>query len=287
MLKEHELRELVLERVVPIISTAVNSGAADAAMSNARLNSNGAAPATASPQRVGVPAYIRVLQRRSLWLVGCLTYELPDSLHAPLYEALARLLSTSADVVTILGAINALKSMIDNCGFGVRDSFTTKPGATKGFIVALYGVLGANVAARGFKIESLDTCILVLNVVSTLISHHTDAQSGCNSLPGPVDEIVGPLPALWAGAEDQNLLRASILTILRDIVEAVGTGPDSLRVHSQILPLVQYATDRTQKESVYLSDEGLRLWRAIVSIANMYTEQIHALPKCAKMMAHT
>ena len=58
-------------------------------------------------------------------------------------------------------------------------------------------------------------------------------------------------------------------------------------MHSQILPLVQYATDRTQKESVYLSDEGLQPWRAIVSNTNMYTEQIHALlQNVPKMMAH-
>ena len=273
LLKEHmNYGDWFVRRVVPIISTAVSEGAGADGSGN---------------QRAMVPAFVRVLQRRSLWLVGCLTYELPDDLYGPLYEAIARLLSTSSDVVTILGTINAFKSMIDNCGFGVRDTFTTRAGSTKGFIVALYGVLGSSTSTRGFKIASLDTCIMILNVVSTLITRHTDQHSGCHSLPGPVDEIVGPLPALWSAAVDQNLLRASILTILRDIVEAVGTGPESARVHAQVLPLVQYATDRSQKESVYLSDEGLRLWRSIVSYTQSYTEQIHVLfQNVPSMMAH-
>ena len=128
LLKEHmNYGNWFLERVVPIISTAVNSGAADAAMSNARLNSNGAAPATASAPAcwgtclhpsTSAPVSLAVGVLRTSYRTACMlhcTKLLLDFVHA-------------ADVVTILGAINALKSMIDNCGFGVRDSFTTKPG---------------------------------------------------------------------------------------------------------------------------------------------------------------
>ena len=206
----------------------------------------------------------KILQYRALWLIGCLTYELPDDVHGPIYNALMELLTVN-DVVVCVATITALRSMIDNVGFG-RDSFTKQPGCAKGFIARLYWVLNQN------AISSFDTRAAILDIVSKLITQYSG-----NGLPGTVDEIVGPLPQLWTASEDQNLLRTSILTILTEIVNAVGTSVDSERVHAQVFPLVLYATDTSQPESIYLADEGLKLWQSILSHTTTYTPQLHTL----------
>ena len=138
--------------------------------------------------------------------------------------------------------------MIDNAGYG-RDDFTKSDGCTNAFIGRLYYVL-----SKVEFIQSFDTRASILDIVSTLITNHPGG-----GLPGTVEEIVGPLPSLWSASADQNLLRTSILTMLTEIVIAVGTTEASLSVQSQVLPLVQYATNKSQPESIYLADEGLTL----------------------------
>lgn len=89
---------------------------------------------------------------------------------------------------------------------------------------------------------------------------------------------MGPLPTLWASSGDQNLLRTSILTILTEIVTAVGTSSnDAEGVHLQVLPLVSYSTNKNNKESIYLAEEGYLLWKAILEHLTVYTTNIHNL----------
>jgi hypothetical protein len=250
--------EWFMQRLVPVITSTVQQSQQQQQQQQQQFASSVVSATTTSPHQ-------RILQYRALWLIGCLTYELPDDVHGPIYNALMELLTVN-DVVVCVATITALRSMIDNVGFG-RDPFTQQPGCAKAFIARLYWVLQQQNSIRSF-----DTRASILDIVSTLITNHNNG-----GLPGTVEEIVGPLPQLWSASAEQNLLRTSILKILTEIVVAVGTSPDAERVHLQVLPLVQYATDTSQSESVYLADEGLKLWQSIMSNTTSYTGQLHQL----------
>jgi hypothetical protein len=256
-----------MTRLVPVITSTVNAAAAaNAEAQNNNNNNNHIVAIQTTPHE-------RILQYRTLWLIGCLTYELPDELHGSIYNALMQLLAVQ-DVVVCCATVTALRSMIDNAGFG-RDPFTSQEGSTKAIIARLYYILQQN------HIQSFDTRASILDMVSKLITLHSSSSSSSSSgsgLPGTVDEIVGPLPALWSSSVDQNLLRTSILTILTEIVAAVGSSSnDAARVHDQVLSLVQYSTNKNQSESIYLADEGFKLWSQIMQHLTVYTPNIHQL----------
>ena len=71
-----------------------------------------------------------IIQRRVLWLIGCVCGELPDELYGPLYEALLSLLergvgASGGDLVVRLAAVSAFKALVERWGFGL-DKYTSQ-----------------------------------------------------------------------------------------------------------------------------------------------------------------
>jgi hypothetical protein len=70
------------------------------------------------------------------------------------------------------------------------------------------------------------------------------------------------LPPLWEQSGEEHLLKQAILTLLTRLI--VSLGEQSQPYHSSFLPLIRYSLDPTSDAHVYLLEEALDLWYALV-----------------------
>ena len=104
---------------------------------------------------------------------------------------------------------------------------------------------------------------------------------------GSVQAIVAPLPQVWAlcggggegggggGGENQQLLRGAILRLAMQLVGALGA--DSAALAPLALPMVQQALRAGSDEAIYLTEDALELWQALLQHAPAYTPELHGL----------
>lgn len=78
-------------------------------------------------------------------------------------------------------------------------------------------------------------------------------------------QIVEKLPVLWECSENQNLFRASIIVLLTRIVDAMGK--ESSVIHPFVAPVIQHSVDLHGTSHVYLMEDALDLWLAVMNNA--------------------
>ncbi|KAJ5278946.1 hypothetical protein N7478_004318 [Penicillium angulare] len=76
------------------------------------------------------------------------------------------------------------------------------------------------------------------------------------------DAILSLLPPLWEESGDEHLMKQAILTLLSSLIHSLKQ--ESARYHSLILPLIQGSVDLNSETFIYLIDEALELWAAII-----------------------
>ncbi|KAJ5629196.1 hypothetical protein N7528_002853 [Penicillium herquei] len=76
------------------------------------------------------------------------------------------------------------------------------------------------------------------------------------------DAILSLLPPLWEQSGDEHLMKQAILTLLSSLIHALKQ--ESARYHSLILPLIQGSVNPDSETFMYLLDEALELWAAIM-----------------------
>ncbi|KAE8152145.1 armadillo-type protein [Aspergillus avenaceus] len=76
------------------------------------------------------------------------------------------------------------------------------------------------------------------------------------------DEILSLLPPLWESSGEEHLMKQAILTLLSSLINSLKQ--ESARYHSLILPLIQNSVEPGSETLIYLLDEALDLWGAIL-----------------------
>ncbi|CAG8655095.1 235_t:CDS:10, partial [Cetraspora pellucida] len=76
------------------------------------------------------------------------------------------------------------------------------------------------------------------------------------------EKITNLLPPLWQAAHDEHLFKPAILLILTKLVQALRV--ESVNLHEFIIPIIQYSVDPSTDEYVYLLEEALDLWLAVL-----------------------
>ncbi|OJJ39480.1 hypothetical protein ASPWEDRAFT_180880 [Aspergillus wentii DTO 134E9] len=76
------------------------------------------------------------------------------------------------------------------------------------------------------------------------------------------DQILSLLPPLWEHSGEEHLMKQAILTLLSSLIHSLKQ--DSARYHSLILPLIQSSVEPGSDTLIYLLDEALELWSAII-----------------------
>ncbi|RIB09431.1 armadillo-type protein [Gigaspora rosea] len=106
------------------------------------------------------------------------------------------------------------------------------------------------------EVEQFESRMRILNCLSLIVERMEE-------LIAPfADKITNLLPPLWQAAHDEHLFKPAILSILTKLVQALGG--ESINLHEFIIPIIQYSVDPNGDEYVYLLEEALDLWLAIL-----------------------
>ncbi|KAL2001674.1 hypothetical protein VTN02DRAFT_1427 [Thermoascus thermophilus] len=76
------------------------------------------------------------------------------------------------------------------------------------------------------------------------------------------DQIISLLPPLWEQSGEEHLMKQAILTLLSSLIHSLKD--ESVRYHADILPLIRSSVEPSSETLVYLLDEALELWSAIL-----------------------
>ena len=77
--------------------------------------------------------------------------------------------------------------------------------------------------------------------------------------------IMSILPKLWAESGEEHLMKQNILTMITAIITSLGKKGTSF--HEQIYPLIHDSVQPDSEASVYLLEEALELWTALLQQA--------------------
>lgn len=109
----------------------------------------------------------------------------------------------------------------------------------------------------------------VLNVMTLLLE-----RMG-NTIQPHSESLIQYLPHLWQESEDHNMLRCAIVATLVQLVKALGGVKPELNPF--LLPIIQLGTDIRQNAIVYLLEDSLDLWLAVLEYSTTMTNELMQL----------
>jgi len=115
-------------------------------------------------------------------------------------------------------------------------------------------------------LESMMSLISETELSETKMALLETVRVAVTKLEGHVEPyapgIMSMLPPLWAESGEEHLMKQAILTMITAIVNSLGRN--SLSCHSAILPLIHDSVQPDSEAIVYLLEEALDLWSAIL-----------------------
>lgn len=109
----------------------------------------------------------------------------------------------------------------------------------------------------------------VLNVMSLIIERVGSA------IRPHSESLIQYLPLLWQDSQEHNMLRCAIVSTLVQLVKALSTVSTTL--YPFLLPVIQIGTDITQEPIVYLLEDCLELWLAVLENSTAMTDELMQL----------
>ncbi|XP_077291113.1 importin beta11 isoform X2 [Arctopsyche grandis] len=188
----------------------------------------------------------RIIRRRTAWLIGTWSrVKVSLELRPILYQSLLELLSDTEDVAVRLAACDALSMTIDDFNFSA-DQFAP-------FVQSVFVLLFALLK----EADECDTKMHILTVLSLIAERNGEAVSHHTS------ELLSYLPLLWDHADQHNMLRCAIVSTLVQLVKALGYW-STPEMQPLVLGVLDEATNPKRPAHVYLLEDGLELWKAVL-----------------------
>lgn len=114
------------------------------------------------------------------------------------------------------------------------------------------------------KSRDCDTKMSILSTTSSIVD-----KMGSYANPHS-EHFIAYLPLLWKESEQHNMLRCCIISTLQNVVKIVAEIPSSL---TQFLySVINYSTNINIPAHIYLIEEGLELWLAVVDNSSCLSE---------------
>ncbi|GMH76961.1 hypothetical protein TrLO_g9993 [Triparma laevis f. longispina] len=218
-----------------------------------------------NPNNTALP----VLRHRIVWLLGCYVNSLSDALRPQIYSALVSVLnhdSVKSDAMVKLTCVKTLNGLFEDWDFDIPAFHLLSAPTIRG----LYALLD--------RVEELESSTLILQTASVLI-----ARMGMSLGVEAANAVVLPLLQIWEMAGDKNVLRKHVLSILTNVSAAV-TPEEVALLYPVVQPMLDLATNPGDAH-VYLTDDALRLWLALMRVAREYDEGFHLLfPKISNIV---
>ncbi|XP_063215647.1 importin-11-like isoform X3 [Bacillus rossius redtenbacheri] len=86
------------------------------------------------------------------------------------------------------------------------------------------------------------------------------------------NSLVQYLPQLWQQSAEHNMLRCAIVSTMVHLVKAFGMVTETL--YPFLVPMVALSTDLSQPAHVYLMEDGLELWLAVLENSSQVTPEL-------------
>ena len=255
-------KELLVPRLLEVFYRYANTSNTDVLLKDSLYSAIGIAAAcledvldfntflrtTLVPEvQMNQPNY-NLLRRRTAILLGQWVPIKPEVLdRVAVYQIFAHLLSSREalnDHVVRVTAARQLRLILEPFEFSFNDF---RPYATP---------LLENVMSLVAETELSETKMALLETVRVAVTR----------LEGHIEPyaqgIMSMLPPLWQESGEEHLMKQAILTMITAIVTSLGQK--SLAYHGPILPLIHDSIVPGSEAIVYLLEEALELWSAIV-----------------------
>ncbi|KAJ5157226.1 uncharacterized protein N7482_008326 [Penicillium canariense] len=190
----------------------------------------------------------RLLRRRIAVVLGQWIPVKPGQLNRDaVYQIFQHLLNKADplnDLVVRITAGRQLRNVLDPWEF-----------TPEGFMPYAQSILGSLMSLVQ-EVEVAETKMGLLETVRVAVvkmENHIGAFS---------DQILSLLPPLWEESGEEHLMKQAILTLLSSLIHSLKQ--ESARYHALILPLIQSSVHPESDTIVYLLDEALELWTAII-----------------------
>ncbi|EPS27855.1 hypothetical protein PDE_02799 [Penicillium oxalicum 114-2] len=197
--------------------------------------------------QIADPEY-RLLRRRIAVVLGQWMPVKPGEINRDaVYQIFQYLLNKDDplnDLVIRITAGRQLRNVLDPWEF-----------TAQGFMPYAQSILGSLMALVQ-EVDAAETKMGLLDTVRVAVvkmEHY---------IVGFSDQILSLLPPLWEESGDEHLMKQAILTLLSALIHALKQ--ESARYHALILPLIQSSVHPESETIVYLLDEALELWAAII-----------------------
>ncbi|XP_015109541.1 importin-11 [Diachasma alloeum] len=187
----------------------------------------------------------RIVKRRVCWLIGkWIGVKFSGDLRPEFYKMMTEALGPEEDLVVRIEASDTLKRALDDWQFDRADF---GPYLETSFTL-LFNLLR--------EATECDTKMQVLYVISFMIE-----RIGEHIKPH-LAAFTNYLPSLWQISEDHNMLRCAIISTLVHYEKALG--PESVILEPVIVGMIALSCDMNQDAHVYLLEDGLQLWLALL-----------------------
>ncbi|KAI9847676.1 MAG: hypothetical protein M1837_001924 [Sclerophora amabilis] len=190
-----------------------------------------------------------ILRRRVAILLGqWVSVKISKDNRPLVYQIYRHLLNRSDvlnDLVVRIAAGRQFKNVADEWEF-TADSFLPYAPEVLGRIMALIE-----------EVEGTETKLALLNTVSIVVERME------HEISPYAENIVSLLPPLWEQSGEEHLLKQAILTILTRLINAMKQ--ESRRYHPMVLPLIKFAIEPGSESQVYLMEDALDLWAAVLT----------------------
>lgn len=196
----------------------------------------------------------RIIRKRVAWLIGNWTgIKFTQELRPAMYMTTLNLLHADEDMAVRLTASTTLRHAIDDFDFN-NEQF--RPYLEPAFNLLFNLLKEAN---------ECDTKMHILNIMTVIIE-----RVGLEIRPHSA-VLIQYLPLLWQDSEEHNMLRCAIVATLVQLVKALNEVIPS--IYPFLLPVIQMGTDTSTDAVVYLLEDTLELWLAVLENSRTMTTE--------------
>jgi len=206
------------------------------------------------------PSGPKFLVRRAIWLIA----EIKDDLlrrrdiTIDAFAVITELLQKHQDIVVRLECVRALSKLLEDSACDTSCFFPVASNACQGLLQLLNNL--SNVSNITFVINCLNH---ILNKFGQDMGE--DAVI-----------LLQLVRKLW-DTFDHDLVRSSVVGVLTSVVKSLKSTSE--KCHEFLIPVLEYVTDFTQAQRLYLTEAGLDLWLAVVQNSSKMTPQLMTLFK--------
>ncbi|KAI7902236.1 armadillo-type protein [Cokeromyces recurvatus] len=199
----------------------------------------------------------RILRRRIGWMLGKWVNEgISADCRKVIYEILLELMAENEDLVVRLTAANGLKQAVDDWDFDIS------------IVLPYLGTAMSLLMNLLNQVEESDTIMKLISYLNAIMD-----RTGSDMIPY-AGQIIQLLTPLWSPTIEP-LLQSSLVVTFTKITSILNE--QSTQLHTILIPIIRYCTDRNNEAHIYLLEDSLDLWWTMLQTSPHSSSEIMSL----------